>query len=300
MKKLSVVIPCFNEEEAIPLFYNEIDKVSKSMNDVSFEIIFVDDGSTDNTLNVIKNIKDNRVNYISFSRNFGKEAAMYAGLKEATGDYVTLMDSDLQDPPSLLPEMYKIIENSLYDQIATRRVSRKGEPKIRSFFARRFYKLINRLNDSIEIVDGARDFRLMKRCVVDAILSLSETERFSKGIFSYVGFKTKWLEYENVNRVKGESKWSFKELFRYGIDGILAFSTKFLEFPIYFGLITILISIILLVLFLMDIISSYILFIILFMFGMLFIFVGIIGLYLSKTYMETKNRPLYIIREKRG
>ena len=208
MKKLSVIVSCYNEEEAIPLFYQELNKVMKNMDYVDFEVLFVDDGSKDNTLDIIKAIaeEDRRVKYISFSRNFGKESAMYAGLKNAKGDYVTLMDADLQDPPSLLPKMYDYIINHDYDQVGTRRITRSGEPKIRSFFARMFYRIINKMTKRIKIVDGARDYRLMTRQVVDAILSMDEYERFSKGIFSFVGFNTKWIEFENINRVAGHTK----------------------------------------------------------------------------------------------
>lgn len=303
MNKISIIIPCYNEELSIPLFYDEIDKIMGIMKDCKFEIIFVDDGSKDNTLNIIKSIvkKDKRVRYISFSRNFGKEAAMYAGLKATTGDFVSLMDSDLQDPPSLLPEMYRLIVEDGYDQVGAKRISRTGEPKIRSFFAKKFYKLINKLNDRIEIVDGARDFRLMKKVVADAILSLQERERFTKGIFSYVGFKTKWLEYENINRAAGSTKWSFKELFIYAIDGIISFTTKPLSLPIVFGLLNLLISLIMFIILIFNSFNMSMIYIlidiILFMFGILFIFVGIIGLYLAKNYIENKKRPIYIIKD---
>ena len=222
MKKLlSVIVSCYNEEEALPLFYKEINKISKKMKDLNFEFIFVNDGSVDKTLSVIKKIidKDKRVRYVSFSRNFGKEAAMYAGLKFSKGDYVTLMDADLQDPPELLPEMYNYIINEGYDCVGTRRVTRKGEPPVRSFFARCFYKIINKMS-KIEMVDGARDFRLMTRQMVDAILSMGEYNRYSKGLFSFVGFDTKWLEYENVERVAGKTKWSFWKLFIFFINTI--------------------------------------------------------------------------------
>ena len=303
MNKLSIVIPCYNEEEAIPLFYKEINKVSNEMNELTFEFIFVDDGSTDNTLNVIKKIskEDNRVKYLCLSRNFGKEASMYAGLEKAKGDYITIMDCDLQDPPSLLPKMYKYINEEDYDQVGTLRKNRKGEPPVRSFFAHLFYRLINKLCDDIEFVDGARDYRLMKRCVVDAILSLKENERFTKGIFSFVGFKTKWLEYENINRVAGSTKWSFKSLVKYAIDGILAFTTKPLKLPIYFGFISIITSIIMVIYIFVSKFSTDGLFnlitLLLMLFGLLFIFIGIIGLYLAKTYIESKNRPMYLIKE---
>ena len=225
-KLLSVIVSCYNEEETVPIFYKEICKVSKEMKYIDFEFIFINDGSRDNTLNVIKDLnkKDKRVKYLSFSRNFGKEAAMYAGLVSSKGDYITLMDADLQDPPSLLEKMYKLITEEGFDCVGTRRVTRRGEPQIRSFFARMFYKLINKMSN-VELVDGARDYRLMTRQMVDAILSLKEYKRFSKGLFSFVGFKTKWLEYENIERVAGETKWNFWKLFIYAIDGITAFST---------------------------------------------------------------------------
>ena len=213
-KLLSVIVSCYNEEEAIPLFYKEINKVSNEFKKLNFEFIFVNDGSKDNTLEIIKKLhkKDKRVRYVSFSRNFGKEAAMYAGLQHSSGDYVTIMDADLQDPPYMLKEMYEYIDEEGYDCVGTRRVTRKGEPPIRSFFARQFYKIINKLSN-IEMVDGARDYRLMTRQMVDAIISLKEYNRYSKGLFSFVGFKTKWLEYENVERVAGETKWSFWKLY---------------------------------------------------------------------------------------
>ena len=228
MEKISVIVSCYNEEQALPLFYEEMERVRKQDFDgiAEFEYIFVNDGSKDNTLKEIKELreKDKKVRYISFSRNFGKEAAMLAGLEAAEGDYVTLMDADLQDPPSLLKQMYDTIKNEGYDCVGTRRVTRKGEPPIRSFFARMFYKIINKMS-SIEMVDGARDYRLMKRKVVDAIISLKEYNRYSKGLFSFVGFDTKWIEYENIERVAGETKWSFWKLFKYAIEGITAFST---------------------------------------------------------------------------
>ena len=227
MEKISIIVPCYNEEQTVSLFYNEIVKIAKAIKK-DFEFIFVNDGSIDKTIDIIKKLsrKDKRVKYISFSRNFGKEAAMYAGLELSSGDYVAIMDADLQDPPSLLPEMIKILEdkNSDYDTVATRRVNRKGEPPIRSFFARKFYKIINKMS-KIEMVDGARDFRLMKRQVVNSILELKEYNRYSKGLFAFVGYKTKWLEFENIERIAGETKWSFWKLFLYAIEGIVAFST---------------------------------------------------------------------------
>ncbi|MBR1416604.1 MAG: glycosyltransferase family 2 protein [Bacilli bacterium] len=302
-KKLSIVVSCFNEEEALPMFYKAISNVAEKMDNLDFEFLFVDDGSSDNTLKLLKKYSshDDKVRFISFSRNFGKEAAMYAGLKESTGDYITVMDADLQDPPSLLPEMYRLIALEGYDIVATRRVSRSGEPKIRSFFARQFYKLINKMTDRVEIVDGARDFRLMTRQVVDSILSLGEYNRFSKGLFSFVGFKTKYLEYENIKRIAGNTKWSFMGLFKYAIDGIIAFTTMPLSWPIYFGVLFIFISLILFIIMICKsfIVSSLfaIITLLLFIFGLLFVFVGNIGLYLAKDYLENKKRPIYIVKE---
>lgn len=300
-EKISVIVSCYNEEESLPLFYKEIIRVSELMNYVDFEFLFIDDGSHDQTLKVLEKLSkiDERLRFISFSRNFGKEAAMYAGLENATGDYITLMDADLQDPPSLLPKMYELIKKEGYDQIGTRRATRKGEPPIRSFFARQFYKLINKMVDKIEIVDGARDYRLMSRKVVNAILSLKEYSRFSKGLFSFVGFKTKWLEYENIQRVAGKTKWSFKKLFRYAIEGIISFTTIPLELPIYLGCCFEFVSLILFIIMLIkwfNISALYSLItLILFISGLLFIFIGIIGLYLAKSYLELKNRPIYIV-----
>ena len=238
MEKISIVIPCYNEEEAIPLFYKEIKKIEKELSDYKFEYIFVEDGSKDKTLEVIKELHENdkSVRYISFSRNFGKESAMLAGLEASLGDYVTVMDVDLQDPPELLPKMLKFIKEEGYDSVGTRRVTRKGEPPIRSFFARLFYKLINKMS-KVEMVDGARDYRLMKRKMVDAVISLKEYNRYSKGLFSFVGFKTKWLEYENQERVAGETKWSFWKLFIYALEGIVAFTTTPLSIAAIVGVI---------------------------------------------------------------
>ncbi len=303
---LSVIVPCYNEEEALPLFYKEITKVATKMNYLEFEIIFVDDGSKDKTLDILKklNKKDKRVKYISFSRNFGKEAAMYAGLEKSKGNYVTLMDADLQDPPSLLEKMYKIITEEEYDCVGTRRVNRIGEPPIRSFFARMFYKIINKMS-KIEMVDGARDYRLMKRKMVNAIINMKEYNRYSKGLFSFVGFKTKWLEYENIERVAGETKWSFWKLLIYAIEGITAFSTAPLVMSAILGVIFCLISFIMIII----IITKTLLYgdpvagwpslvcIILMISGIQLFCMGIIGEYLSKTYLETKNRPIYIIGE---
>ena len=306
MKKLSVVVSCFNEEEALALFYKEINVVSLKMKYLDFEFIFVDDGSSDNTLKIIKKLrrKDKRVRYISFSRNFGKEASMYAGLEASKGDYVTLMDADLQDPPYMLEEMYSIIKNDEFDCVGTRRVTRKGEPPIRSFFARIFYRIINKISD-IEMVDGARDYRLMTRQVVNSIISLKEYNRYSKGLFSFVGYKTRWLEYENVERVAGETKWSFWKLFIYAIDGICAFSTKPLVISVIIGFLFCFISFIMIIFIIIrtllygDPVSGWpsMVCIIFMVSGIQLFCMGIMGEYLSKTYLETKNRPIYIVKE---
>lgn len=306
MYKLSLIIPCYNEEESLMFLYKALCDVTKIMKDQNFEFIFVDDGSTDNTIKVIKefSIKDERVRYISFSRNFGKEAAMYAGLEASKGDFVAIMDADMQDPPSLLPEMYAYIENGEYDSVATRRITRDGEPLIRSFFARQFYKIINKISNA-DIVDGARDFRLMSRQVVDAILSLKEYNRFSKGIYGWVGFKTKWIPFKNIERVAGETKWSFWKLFIYSLEGIIAFSTKPLAIASILGILLCVVSF----LFIMHTIIKTIIFknpvngwpslvcIILFVSGIQLFCMGIIGEYLSKAYLETKARPIYIVKE---
>ena len=307
MKKLlSVIVSCYNEEESLPLFYKEINKISKKMKDLDFEFIFINDGSNDKTLEVIKKLhdKDKRVRYVSFSRNFGKEAAMYAGLKYSKGDYITLMDADLQDPPELLPEMYNYIINDGYDCVGTRRVTRKGEPPIRSFFARCFYKIINKMS-KIEMVDGARDFRLMTRQMVDAILSMEEYNRYSKGLFTFVGFDTKWLEYENVERVAGKTKWSFWKLFIYAIDGICAFSTAPLVISAVMGIFLCVISFIMIIFIIVrtlvygDPVSGWpsLVCIIFFVSGIQLFCIGIIGEYLAKNYLEVKNRPIYIVKE---
>lgn len=237
MKKLTLIVPCFNEQEALPFFYKEAISVLKNLN-YEYELLFINDGSKDNTLNILKDFADRDacVKYISFSRNFGKEAAMYAGFCNATGDYVAIMDADMQDPPDLLPEMLKLIESGEYDSVATRRVSREGEPPIRSWFARRFYSLINKISDA-DIVDGARDFRLMRREMVDAIVAMGETNRFSKGIFGWIGFRTYWLPYENRERVAGTTKWNFWGLCKYAIDGIINFSEAPLSIASWFGII---------------------------------------------------------------
>lgn len=307
MDKISVVVPCYNEEESLPLFYQEMERVrQQDFENVEFEYIFVDDGSKDNTLKEMKElyVQNNKVRYISFSKNFGKEAAILAGLEAATGDYVTLMDADLQDPPSMLRKMYDIIKDEGYDNVGTRRVSRKGEPPIRSFFAHIFYKIINKMSD-VKMVDGARDYRLMTRQMVDSIISLKEYNRYSKGLFSYVGFKTKWLEYENVERVAGETKWSFWKLFKYAMEGITAFSTTPLILSSVLGLLFCLIAFLMIILIIVktlvygDPTSGWpsMVCIIFFVSGVQLFSLGVIGQYLSKTYLEVKNRPVYIIRE---
>ena len=305
-EKISVIVSCYNEEESIPLFYKEMDRVSKEMKYVDFEFMFINDGSKDNTLGILKKLakSDKRVRFISFSRNFGKEAAMYAGLENVTGDYITLMDADLQDPPAMLPEMYRLIKEEDYDSVGTRRVTRKGEPPIRSFFARCFYKIINKMS-KVEMVDGARDYRLMTRQVVDSIVSLKEYNRYSKGLFSFVGFKTKWLEYENVERVAGETKWSFWKLFKYALEGIIAFTTEPLALASILGLLICLISFIAIIVIIVktlvygDPVGGWpsMACILLFVSGIQLLCMGIIGQYLAKTYLETKKRPLYIVKE---
>ncbi|MEF2930964.1 MAG: glycosyltransferase family 2 protein [Methanobrevibacter smithii] len=302
MKTLDIVVPCYNEEEMLQIFYKE---VSDNLKNIKWNVIFVNDGSNDNTLEVIKELKNSydNVKYISFSRNFGKESAIYAGLDYSTEDYVVLMDADLQDPPSLIPKMMEYIKE--YDIVGTRRVTRKGEPFIRSFFARLFYKIANKIT-KIELVDGARDFRLMKREVVNAILDLKEYNRFSKGIFQWVGFETKWLEYENIERQKGESSWSFWELFKYSIEGIVSFTTA----PLHIATITGIFFSIIAFLAIIVIVIKTLLFgehvegwpstvsIILFLSGIQLFAAGIIGEYLAKIYLESKKRPIYIIKEK--
>ncbi|MDT2813625.1 glycosyltransferase [Vagococcus carniphilus] len=307
MKQLiSIIIPCFNEDKAIRHFVEEMSEIEKQFEATKFEYIFINDGSKDNTLAVLKELSqvNEKYHYLSFSRNFGKEAALYAGLQHSTGDYVTVMDVDLQDPPSLLPKMYQLITEGKYDCVGTRRVSRKGEPKIRSFFARQFYRVINKISD-VEIVDGARDYRLMTRQMVDAILEVKEYNRFSKGIFSWVGFDTYYLEFENVERTDGETSWSFWSLFKYSLDGIVAFS----EFPLVFsafvglfsfvGAIIALIFIVIRALIYGDPTSGWpsLVCIILALGGLQLLCLGVVGQYLGKTFLETKRRPIYIIKE---
>lgn len=310
MKLLTVIVPCYNEEQAVPFFYEEMGKTIKEFEtkfpEVAFELLFVDDGSRDKTMECVKKLreKDSCVHYVSFSRNFGKEAAIYAGLSKANGDYVVIMDADLQDPPSLLPEMYAAVTEEGYDSAATRRVTRKGEPPIRSFFARCFYRLINRLSKT-EIVDGARDYRIMTRQMVDAILSMGEYNRFTKGIYGWVGFETKWIAYENIERVAGETKWSFWKLFLYSLEGIIAFSTAPLALATMLGFIFTLLAFVMII----FIICRTLLFgdptsgwpsmvcIMVFIGGIQLFSIGIVGQYLSKTYLETKHRPIFIAKE---
>ncbi|MBO0428258.1 glycosyltransferase family 2 protein [Vagococcus fluvialis] len=308
MTLLSIVVPCYNEEETILSFYQEVMKIKEQMPPLNFEFIFVNDGSSDKTLKqlkILENKDPKQVKYLSFSRNFGKEAALYAGLKHATGDLITVMDADLQDPPSLLPEMYRLITEQNYDCIGTRRKNREGEPKIRSFFAKKFYKIINKISD-VQIVDGARDFRLMTRQMVDAILELQEYNRFSKGLFSWVGFDTFYLEYENVERQEGKSSWSFGQLFMYSLDGIIAFS----EFPLIISAVVGMLSFVLAIIALIFIVVRALIFgdptsgwpslvcIILALGGLQLFCLGILGQYLGKTFLETKKRPIYILKEK--
>ncbi len=305
MKKISLVVPCYNEQEVIKLFYDEIQKIKKDFEEVSFEIIFVNDGSKDKTLDLMRELsKNDDVRYVSFSRNFGKEAAMYAGLEASTGDYVAIMDADLQDPPALLKEMYEILESKEYDSVATRRVTRKGEPIIRSFFARLYYKIINKISKT-EIVDGARDYRLMTRQMVNSVLSLKEYNRFSKGIFSWVGYRTKWLEYENVERAAGETKWSFWKLFLYSLESIVAFSTVPLSIASVMGILFCIVAFIIIIFIIVrtlmfgDPTSGWpsMVCIMFFIGGVQLLCLGIMGQYLSKTYLEVKKRPIYIVAE---
>lgn len=306
MQTMTIIVPCYNEEEALPYFYEEISKIRQQLTEISLKLLFINDGSTDNTLATLKKLasSDNSVYYISFSRNFGKEAAIYAGLKNSTSDYTAIMDADLQDPPSLLPEMYEAIVHEGYDSAATRRMNRKGEPLIRSFFAKLFYKIMNHISDS-KIVDGARDYRMMTRQMVDAILSMCEYNRFSKGIFGWIGYRTKWIAYENVERVAGNTKWSFWELFKYSIEGMTAFSVKPLQIASIFGVLFSLIALLMIVFIVVrtlifgDPTSGWpsLVCIIMLIGGIQLLCIGILGQYLSKTYLETKKRPIYIERE---
>ena len=302
---ISIIVPCYNEEEALPIFYQECSAVLSSMNE-AYELLFVNDGSKDGTLSILKELSetDACVRYLSFSRNFGKESAMFAGFCNAKGDYVAVMDADMQDPPSLLPQMLEILRTGEYDSVATRRVDRAGEPPLRSWFARQFYKLINRISDA-DIVDGARDFRLMRREMVEAILSMSEYNRFSKGIFGWVGFRTYWLPYENVERVAGQTKWSFWKLFKYAVDGIINFSQTPLSAMFWFGMGMVAVSILVLIFLVVrravfgDPVAGWAstICVIIFIGGMQTFFLGVMGQDIAKTYMETKHRPHYIVSE---
>lgn len=304
--KISVVVPCWNEEEALPLFYEAICQVMRSMKErygVGFELIFVDDGSKDGTLRLLRRFaaSDERVKYLSFSRNFGKEAAILAGLTESTGNFAALMDADLQDPPALLPEMYEAVATGGYDCAATRRATRAGEPKLRSFCAHAFYKIMRRVSDT-DITDGTRDYRLMNRKMTDAVLSLGETGRFSKGIFGWVGFRTKWIAYENIERAAGATKWSFWKLLRYSVSGITAFSAAPLDLPFFLGAVLTGASVLAAVLTLIFHGGAYFYLaeLIGFCGGLNLLSTGILGQYLGRTFLEVKRRPVYIIKEKSG
>ncbi|MBQ2264972.1 MAG: glycosyltransferase family 2 protein [Oscillospiraceae bacterium] len=310
MSLISIVVPCYNEEEVLPLFYEEIQKIMEQMRQehshLTFELLFIDDGSKDKTLSILREmaLKDSRVRYISFSRNFGKEAGMFAGLENATGDYVVVMDADLQHPPAFLPKMYNYVKDGEFDCATTRRVSRKGESKIRSAFARTFYKIMNKISQT-EIVDGAQDFRFMTRQMVDSILSMKEYNRFSKGIFSWVGFKTQYIEYENVERAAGTTAWSFWGLFRYSLEGIFAFSTAPLALASLLGVISCLIAFVMCIVIIIktlafgDPVAGFptIMCVMFFLGGLQLFCTGILGQYLSKTYLECKHRPVYLMRE---
>ncbi|EHG13356.1 glycosyltransferase family 2 protein [Streptococcus intermedius] len=304
---ISIIIPCFNEEASLPLFYAEMEKIKQQIKE-GFEYIFVNDGSKDRTLQVLRDLNqtDRNVHYLSFSRNFGKEAALYAGLQHATGDYVTVMDADLQDPPALLIQMKNMLdENAELDCVGTRRTTREGEPLIRSFFAKMFYKLINKISQ-VEMVDGARDFRLMRRQMVDAVLEVSEYNRFSKGIFAWVGFKTEYLEYKNVERVAGQTSWNFWQLFNYSLEGIINFSDAPLTIAFVGGVVACLLAFFLIIIVIIrtlifgDPTSGWpsMISIILFLGGFQLLTIGILGKYIGKIFMETKKRPVYIIKEK--
>lgn len=306
MRKMSIVVPCYNEEAALPVYYKEMCRVMKEMSELEFEIIYVDDGSADGTLGILKdmNDKDERCKFLSFSRNFGKEAALYAGLKSAAGDYVATMDVDLQDPPGLLPEMYRILKEESYDSVATRRSDRTGEPRLRSFLSEKFYKVINSISKT-KIVSGARDYRLMRRNMVDAVLEMSEYNRFSKGIFEWVGFRTKWLEFCNVGRCAGETKWSVKKLFSYSIEGITGFSVAPLSLASVIGVLFCMLSFIMIFVIIVrtlvwgDPVSGWpsLVCIIFLVSGIQLFCTGIVGEYLSKTYLETKHRPIFILKD---
>ena len=302
---ISLIVPCYNEEEALPIFYTETKKVLEGM-ECDHELIFINDGSKDGTLSILRDLaaKDEKVTYLSFSRNFGKEAAMYAGFSNARGEFVAVMDADMQDPPALLPEMLKKLMDGEYDSVATCRKTRKGEPPIRSWFARMFYRIINKISDA-DIVDGARDFRLMRREMVEAIMEMGEYNRFSKGIFGWIGFKTYWLAYENVNRVAGETKWSFWKLLKYAIDGIINFSQAPLAVASWFGMLMTFVSFVAIIFIVVrrlafgDPVTGWAstVCIITFIGGIQLFCMGIMGQYISKTYLEVKKRPHYIVSE---
>ena len=304
-KKISLIVPCYNEEEALPFFYEEVTQVFQTL-DYDYELLFVNDGSKDATIEVMRRIglKDSHVKYISFSRNFGKESAMYAGFCNVDGDYVAVMDADMQDPPSLLPKMLEVMESGEYDSVATRRVSRDGEPPIRSWFARKFYMIINKISDA-DVVDGARDFRLMTREMVAAIISMGENNRFSKGIYGWIGFRTYWLPYENIERVAGETKWSFWKLFKYAINGIIDFSEVPLSIASWFGIIMTFLAFIFLIFIVVrravygDPVAGWAstICVIIFIGGIQLFCMGVMGQYIAKNYTESKKRPHYIISE---
>lgn len=306
MKKLTVIVPCFNEEETLPIYYKEMCKVISRMNEIEIELLLVDDGSTDRTLSIMKELHmiDFRCHFISFSRNFGKEAAIYAGLKHAVGDYVAVMDVDLQDPPELLPKMCRILEEDGYDSVATKRSTRTGEPKLRSFLSNSFYNAINKISTT-EIINGARDYRIMKRKMVNAVLEMSEYNRFSKGIFEWVGFRTKWLEFENVERSAGKTKWSMKKLFFYSLEGITGFSVAPLSLASVLGVVFCILSFLLIGFIIVrtliwgDPVSGWpsLVCIVFLVGGIQLLCIGIVGQYLSKTYLETKHRPIYILKD---
>lgn len=305
-KLLSVLVPCYNEEDSLPLFYDAITKIAEGMTELRFEFVFINDGSRDRTLEILREYhrKDGRVRFVSFSRNFGKEAGIYAGLNAARGDYVVLLDADLQHPPEYIPQMYRLITEEGYDSVAMRRVSRAGEKKIRSFFSSSFYRIINKISNT-NIKEGATDYRMMTRQMVDAVLSLREYHRFTKGIFSWVGFETKWLEYENVERLAGETKWSFKGLVRYSIEGITAFSTAPLTwasvFGVFFCFVAVLMAIVVAIKTIIwgDPVAGFptIICVLLFIGGVQLLTMGIQGQYIAKSYTEIKNRPVYLVKE---
>lgn len=306
MDKISIVVPCFNEQEAIPVYYEEMEKIMELMRGIEFELLFVDDGSKDDTLKVMRELagKDHRCGYLSFSRNFGKEAAIYAGLSKASGNYVAVMDVDLQDPPAMIPQMYQLLQQEDCDCVATRRADREGEPRIRSFLSESFYKLINKMSQT-DIVSGARDYRMMKRKMVDAVLSMSEYNRFSKGIFQWVGFRTIWLEFKNTQRCAGETKWSLGKLFAYSLDGITGFSVAPLSLASVVGIVFFAISFFMALIIAVrtlifgDPVAGWtsLTCIVFLVGGLQLLCTGIVGQYLSKTYLETKNRPIFILKE---